>query len=91
MANKFEEYMEMYYTAKAEYEKNSNFGKTREEIIDNPSNRAIKNYESKYGKIGKKSFEDELLEARIKRARKGAQDKTYYSAASCFLMRRMKS
>ena len=79
MANKFEEYMEMYYTAKAEYEKNSNFGKTREEIIDNPSNRAIKNYESKYGKIGKKSFEDELLEARIKRARKGAQDKTYYS------------
>lgn len=79
MANKFEEYMEMYYTAKAEYEKNSNFGKTREEIIDNPSNRAIRDYERKYGKIGKKSFEDELLEARIKRARKGAQDKTYYS------------
>ena len=58
---------------------NTNFGKTREEIIDNPSNRAIRDYERKYGKIGKKSFEDELLEARIKRARKGAQDKTYYS------------
>ena len=37
---------------------NTNFGKTREEIIDNPSNRAIRDYERKYGKIGKKSFED---------------------------------
>lgn len=74
-----ESFIERFYRVKAELEKNSNYGKTREEIIDNPSNRAIRNYERKYGKIGKKSFEDELLEARIKSARKGAQDKTYYS------------